>query len=276
MRDAEGERTQHHVGAAAFGPRLLALRWGAGLGPASRRSEGRRLTALMGDGVRGGRTGTGGGGRRLEAQLPPHASLIRHAGEGHLRGRDPMRRPDASGAGAQVPVDDGAGLREEGHEASEGEAGAEGDGGLAPFARALAGLIDIDARRASRRRARRRPRGPTSRPRNRPMTNGELDVSHPHAGRVRDRGDEQEPARRAPAISARVCRRAGRARGSPARRPCRAIMSLFGMIRKSRSITVTGTSISTNARPSQTSASAPIDDHGERHQQRPWRSSTSG
>ena len=39
-----------------------------------------------------------------------------------------------------------------------------------------------------------------------------------------------------------------------------AIISLFGMIRKSMSITVTGTSSSTNASPSQTSLAGAHDD----------------
>src|SRR5215213_8926183 len=100
---------------------------GAAAGAVPRRSEGRRLTALMwwewcgsGDGNEVGAE------ERFRCALSLGLSA---SGLGHLRGPDPI---PVLREGVQVPVDDGV-ARVQRDDAAEGEERAEGDLGLAPL-----------------------------------------------------------------------------------------------------------------------------------------------
>ena len=110
--------------------------------------------------------------------------------------------------------------------------------------------------------------GPTARPEVDAHHAGELDVAHPHPARVGERRRAAGSRRRRPPRSgARRGRRDAARPRARARRRRPGSRSLLGMICRSRSISVTGTSSVTKARPIQTSwPASSAEDHRDEQQ----------
>ena len=110
-----------------------------------------------------------------------------------------------------------------------------------------------------------------------PSTAASLMSPIAHPARVREHGDEEEAAG-GDAGDQVLDERVGleSAARAPGPRPRRSSISLLGMIRWSRSISVTGTSSSTNASAEQRVLVGALGEHDERRTAAPWPASTSG